>query len=75
MKLKPLSDSDRGADATPLMKRVSDHVGEPTLPHEVTTHIGEQLRSYYAELMSEPIPERFVRLLGELGKNDQEGHS
>jgi hypothetical protein len=75
MKLKSLSDSDRSGRDTPVAQGPSDRAGEPTLPHEVTAHIGEQLRAYYAELMSEPIPDRFVNLLNELGKKDREGQS
>ena len=39
---------------------------EPTLPPHVASFLGEQLQTYYAQLMSEPVPERFVQLLKQL---------
>ncbi|WP_170304155.1 NepR family anti-sigma factor [Microvirga makkahensis] len=43
-----------------------DPVPEPTLPPHLATFLGEQLRTFYAHLMSEPVPDRFVQLLGQL---------
>jgi hypothetical protein len=39
---------------------------EPALPPHVATFLGEQLQGYYAQLMSEPVPDRFVQLLAQL---------
>ncbi len=39
---------------------------EPVLPPHVATYLGEQLHAYYAHLMSEPVPDRFVQLLAQL---------
>ncbi|WP_134495469.1 NepR family anti-sigma factor [Microvirga pakistanensis] len=39
---------------------------EPALPLHVATFLGEQLQAYYAKLMSEPVPDRFVQLLAQL---------
>ena len=39
---------------------------EPTLPPHVASFLCEQLQTYYAQLMSEPVPERFVQLLKQL---------
>ncbi len=39
---------------------------EPTLPPHVATFLGSQLQAYYAQLMSEPVPDRFVQLLAQL---------
>ncbi len=33
--------------------------------------IGKQLRRAYGRLVSEPLPERFIKLLEELGKSDK----
>jgi hypothetical protein len=41
-------------------------VPEPTLPPHVATYLGEQLQAFYAHLMSEPVPDRFVQLLEQL---------
>ncbi len=35
--------------------------------------IGQQLRMVYHEVLNEPIPDRFVRLLEELAKNEGSG--
>lgn len=39
---------------------------EPTLPPHVATFLGEQLQAYYAQLMNEPVPDRFIALLAQL---------
>jgi hypothetical protein len=39
---------------------------EPVLPPHVATFLGEQLQAYYAQLMSEPVPDRFVQLLAQM---------
>jgi len=36
------------------------------LEADLQTHIGRQLRAVYDEVASEPVPDRFVRLLEEL---------
>ncbi len=49
-----------------LLNVTGDPGPEPTLPHHVATFLGEQLQAYYAQLMNEPVPERFVQLLQQL---------
>jgi Anti-sigma factor NepR len=44
---------------------------EPALPPQVATFLGEQLQSFYAQLMNEPVPERFVQLLAQLDGNER----
>ncbi|MBB3018965.1 hypothetical protein FHR70_002019 [Microvirga lupini] len=39
---------------------------EPALPPHVATFLGEQLQAYYAQLMSEPVPDCLVQLLAQL---------
>jgi hypothetical protein len=39
---------------------------EPTLPPHVATFLGEQLQAFYSRLMSEPVPDRLIRLLQQL---------
>jgi hypothetical protein len=39
---------------------------EPTLPPHVAAFLGEQLQGFYAQLMNEPVPDRFVQLLAQL---------
>jgi hypothetical protein len=41
---------------------------EPNLDPALQTMIGEQLRSYYAALLSEPVPDRFVALVNRLDR-------
>jgi len=54
-------------DALEDILNVSGDPGpEPALPPHVATFLGEQLQAYYAQLMSEPVPDRFVELLAQL---------
>jgi hypothetical protein len=48
---------------------------EPMLPPHVASFLGEQLQAYYAKLMSEPVPDRFVQLLAQLDgrEGDRDG--
>ncbi|WP_343039377.1 NepR family anti-sigma factor [Microvirga makkahensis] len=39
---------------------------EPMLPPHVATFLGEQLQAFYAHLVSEPVPDRFVQLVQQL---------
>jgi hypothetical protein len=41
---------------------------EPALPPHVATFLGERLQAFYAHLMSEPVPDRFVQLLVQLDR-------
>jgi len=41
---------------------------EPKIDAQLQTKIGEQLRSYYAELMNEPVPQRLVALVSRLDR-------
>jgi hypothetical protein len=36
----------------------------------VQAHIGQQLRAAYREILNEPVPDRFVRLLEELAAQE-----
>jgi hypothetical protein len=44
---------------------------EPTLPSHVAAFLGEQLQTYYAQLMSEPVPDRLVQLLKQLDRKER----
>jgi hypothetical protein len=39
---------------------------EPMLPPHVATFLGEQLQAFYAQLMSESVPDRLLQLLAQL---------
>jgi hypothetical protein len=41
---------------------------DPKLDPQLQAQIGEQLRSYYVELMREPVPRRFVELVNRLDR-------
>jgi hypothetical protein len=43
---------------------------DPTLPPHVATFLGEQLQAFYAHLMNEPVPDRLVQLLDQLGRKE-----
>jgi hypothetical protein len=44
--------------------------GPPTLGPDVRDRIGTELRAMYAALAREPVPERFVAFLRQLGSAD-----
>lgn len=43
---------------------------EPTLPPEAQSAIGRQLRQVYGQMLSEPLPDKFAKLLEELSKSE-----
>lgn len=45
---------------------------EPTLTPEVQERLGQELRKHYASLISMPLPDRFVELLNELAKSEED---
>jgi hypothetical protein len=49
-----------------LLNVTGDPGPDPALPPHVATFLGEQLQAYYARLMSEPVPDRYVQLLAQL---------
>lgn len=53
---------------------LSDEASPPQgyIPPELQDHIGRQLRAVYNDILEEPIPDRFLKLLAEL-KNKQDG--
>jgi hypothetical protein len=44
-----------------------------TLGADSRAHIGYQLRTVYVEVVNEPVPDRFVRLLEELDRKHGNG--
>lgn len=42
--------------------------GSSGLPPEIQEHIGKQLRHVYGKLLSEPLPDKFGKLLEALSK-------
>jgi hypothetical protein len=62
--------AEDGASSKPRFPRPirSTMPDDPKLDSRLQAHIGEQLRSYYAELMDEPVPSRFVDLLKRLDR-------
>jgi len=57
-KTMPQQISDAGAPGAPPM--------HGRMEPELQDHIGRQLRAVYNEILEEPIPGRFLRLLAEL---------
>lgn len=56
-----MSNTDEGLDR-PVTERA------PALSPALQGHLGRQLRTLYGELVNEPIPDRFTKLLEELAK-------
>ncbi len=44
------------------------HANDPKLDPLLQAEIGRKLRSYYAELVSEPVPQRFAEVLTRLDR-------
>ncbi len=59
-------------EKTEMDKRVQSHElevsGEQSLPPEVQASIGRQLKRAYADIVAEPLPDRFSKLLDELAQ-------
>lgn len=61
--------------ATALNGSEGPHSGaaEPTLPPEVQERLGDELRKHYASLVAMPLPGRFLELLEQLAKSEDDG--
>ena len=46
---------------------------EPGLDRGIQDHIGAKLRAMYDELRDQPVPDRFLELLGELDRTARQG--
>jgi hypothetical protein len=55
----------------PLLKETLAE--EPGLERGIQNHIGLKLRAMYDELKDQPVPERFLELLGSLDRNAVRG--
>ena len=54
------------AQTTAIAGTVSLPPGNPGLEPELQDHIGIQLRAVYNEILNEPVPDRFLKLLADL---------
>lgn len=45
---------------------------QPDLKDEVTEALGRKLRAHYQGLVEQPLPDKFAKLLAELGKSKTE---
>ena len=64
---KPRQTPDMTARPTASTRTTPPHPGAgATLETDVQAHIGRQLRAVYDEVVNEPVPDRFVKLLEEL---------
>ena len=46
----------------------SKNPSEPALDRAIQSRIGDQLRAMYDQLAEQPVPDRFLELLGQLDK-------
>jgi Anti-sigma factor NepR len=53
-----------------LIPDVSE-AGDRSVVRSIDQHIGQELRALYNEVLAEPIPDRFLNLIDQLGANDQ----
>lgn len=59
-------DEKRFATVLPEPQLNEDSSSEPTVDRAAQARIGDHLRSMYNELMQQPVPDRFMDLLGRL---------
>jgi hypothetical protein len=48
---------------------------EPALPKDVTACLGERLRTHYAQLVNEPVPDDLLRILETLNRTGRAGNA
>lgn len=60
---KEMTEKDKRVQA-----KTVDLSDEQTLPPEVQASIGRQLKRVYADIVAEPMPDRFGKLLDELAQ-------
>ena len=63
----------RAANAVPVLTRKEGNAAPPTVGQASRQRIGNELRSMYAELLNQPVPDRFAELLGRLELRGEEG--
>lgn len=61
-----MDDREKGAGAAGAETGGGADQQKPQLDRSTQTRIGDQLRSMYAELMDQPVPDRFRTLLDQL---------
>lgn len=64
------------SDDTGKSKHMNSALAEreiPALPTELQGQIGKKLREAYTELVTEPVPDRFVQLLQQLKNKEKQG--
>ncbi|RDI52605.1 NepR family anti-sigma factor [Microvirga subterranea] len=57
-----------GSSRTRLRRKTSDR---PSLSPEVSACLGERLRASYKEMMRDPTPDRFIRILESLNAKEK----
>jgi hypothetical protein len=48
--------------------------GAPPLAADVQAHLGRQLKAVFAEIASQPVPDRFAQLLDDLERKHADAH-
>ncbi|MEN9754003.1 MAG: Anti-sigma factor NepR [Pseudomonadota bacterium] len=48
-----------------------NEAGDRSVVRSLDQHIGQELRALYNEVLAEPIPDRFLNLIDQLGAGDQ----
>jgi hypothetical protein len=68
---KQSDDEMRLAANAPALSTPSPGEGDVVLPPEAQGLIGHQLRQEYKRLLSEPLPDKFTKLLEDLAKSER----
>lgn len=68
--MSPIAKNDAGNGTTPEDEPVkpTDDIETPALPREAQDQIGLKLRQIYGQLLSDPLPDKFAKLLDKLSK-------
>jgi hypothetical protein len=61
-------ENDGNADGQGKLPIKDDHV---ILPREAQGRIGQHLRRIYGEILAEPLPDKFSKLLNDLAKSER----
>jgi len=66
-------DKDKGSRDSKEGETVVPHNSKPSVTPEVQDHLGLQLRKVYSNLVAEPLPDRFEKLLQDLAAGRDKG--
>lgn len=67
---RKMSSSIKKMDRNPVADETARAADAPPLPAEAQDRIGRHLQQIYGQLLSEPMPDKFAKLLSDLAKSE-----